>query len=200
MCGPPAIQPLAPLVLASASPRRRALLEALGLVFEVHPCPLREPAAPPPGVAAGAWAESLAYFKALAVARAFPRELVLGADTLVVCAGETLGKPRDLPDARRMLAAQAGRPSLVITGVALVLASRGARRLGRAVTRVWMRDAPAEREEYLRSGDWVGKAGAYGVQDVGDRLVERIEGDFDNVVGLPGALVAQLLRVARNWA
>jgi septum formation protein len=183
------------LILASASPRRRELLAGLGLPCEQIPCPLPEPATRPPAVAARPWAEAVAYFKARVVAERYPAALVLGADTIVVCAGQLLGKPRDRADAERMLRLQAGVASEVITGVALVrLAAPSVRLLDSAVTRVWMRDDPAERQRYLDSGEWTGKAGAYGIQDVGDRLIERIEGSFSNVVGLPVELLGDCLR------
>jgi septum formation protein len=185
------------LVLASASPRRRKLLAELGLRFDVCPCSLPEPERKPGGIAPGAWAEALAYFKASAVAEQHRARWVLGADTIVVCAGELLGKPVDVRDARRMLELQAGRATEVITGVCLVRRAEHVRRIiGHAVTLVWMRDAAAERGAYLASGDWRGKAGAYGIQNVGDRLVERLEGSHSNVVGLPLSLVERMLHVA----
>lgn len=190
------------LILASSSARRRELLEQAGVPCEVIPCPLREPVSRPAAVGPAAWAEALAHFKARAVADAFPGRRVLGADTLVHC-GEVLGKPADAADARRMLELQAGRATDVITGLCLAQSRppRAARRvIAHAVTRVWMRDDPREREAYLRSGDWAGKAGAYGIQDVGDRLVERIEGSFSNVVGLPVELLQRMLaRVKGIW-
>lgn len=187
-----------PLILASSSPRRRELLEAAGIACQVCPPSLDEPQDCPPSLSSPAWAESLAYLKARSVAERFPARLVLGADTIVVCADRILGKPRDLADARAMLELQAGRESQVITGIALVRADFAPlRRLAHAVTRVWMRDCPAEREDYLAGGDWRGKAGAYGIQNVGDRLVERIEGSFSNVVGLPVELVRALLAAIR---
>ncbi len=141
------------------------------------------------------WVQALAHFKARSVAESHPNRWVLGADTLVVCGGQWLGKPRDLDDARRMLVWQARQVSEVLTGVCLVRRGVDRRRLVRSdVTRVWMRDNQGVREAYLRSGDWQGKAGAYGIQNVGDRLVERIDGSFSNVVGLPDRLVAAVLR------
>jgi septum formation protein len=163
----------------------------------VRSSPLPEPAGAPPGVSPTAWAEALAYFKARSVADGAPGRRVLGADTLVTCDGRLLGKPRDAADARRMLRYQAGRAADVITGVALVRVDPAMSncRLGHAVTRVWMRDDPAFIEAYVRSGQWKGKAGAYGIQDTGDALIERIEGSFDNVVGLPIELVQRLLGI-----
>ncbi len=177
------------LILASASPRRAELLRRLVSEFEVYPSQVAEPSCRPAGVEPRAWAESLAYFKALSVAGRRPGRWVLGADTLVACGGSLLGKPRDLDDARRMLLLQAGRSTDVITGVCLhCRARRGVVRS--AVTRVWMRDDRTEIERYLGSGDWHGKAGAYGIQDVGDRLIERTDGSFSNVVGLPLEVLA----------
>ncbi|MBN2448692.1 MAG: Maf family protein, partial [Phycisphaerae bacterium] len=122
----------------------------------------------------------------------------LGADTIVACEGELLGKPADEDDARRMLHLQAGRRADVITGVALVGQGEYPERIIRhASTAVWMRYDLREIDDYIAGGDWRGKAGAYGIQNIGDRLVERIEGSFTNVVGLPLELVAQLLRAVR---
>jgi septum formation protein len=184
------------LILASASPRRRELLAELGVRFTVAPAELSEPRTPPAGLGARAWTEALAYFKARCVAERRAGHWVLGADTIVVCAGRLLGKPLDEREAREMLELQAREPADVITGVALVRAGEEGveRRLASAVTRVWMRDDPVEREKYLAGGDWAGKAGAYGLQDAGGRLVERIEGSFSNVVGLPLELLAGLLK------
>jgi septum formation protein len=186
-----------PLILASSSPRRRELLAAAGVRFEVIPSPLEEPRHRPAVILPREWAESLAYFKARAVAELHPDRWVLAADTIVACDGELLGKPAEANDARRMLERQAGRASDVITGVCIArIAGDVHRILAAAVTRVWMRDDRREREAYLISGEWAGKAGAYGIQDVGDRLVERIEGDFDNVVGLPVELARRMLALA----
>ncbi len=186
------------IVLASASPRRAALLEERVARVEIVPSPLPEPARKPRAVSAAAWAEALAYFKARSVAEVRRDAWVLGADTVVECGGVLLGKAADAGEARRMLLAQAGRASRVVTGVALVrMGSAGRLRwMAHDATWVWMRDDPAAVDAYVASGDWVGKAGAYGIQDAGDRLVERIEGSFSNVVGLPIELVARMLDVA----
>lgn len=193
------------LILASGSPRRRELLAGLGCVFQVIPAQLAEPAPDASRSSPRAWCMALAYYKAQAVAILHPGALVLGADTLVACGAEILGKPRDVDDARRMLELQAQTPSLVLTGVALVrvgapqqTAADGSlpapmRSVAAAATRVWMRDDRAEREAYLAGDDWRDKAGAYGIQTVGDRLVERVSGSFSNVMGLPLELVEQML-------
>jgi septum formation protein len=185
------------LILASASPRRQVLLKRLWEDFDVQPCPFDEPRLRSSRVSPRSWAEALAYYKARAIADRYPECWVLGADTIVVCGGSILGKPRDADDARRMLEAQAREPSDVITGVGLVrLGAESERTAASDVTRVWMRDDARVREEYLEGGDWAGKAGAYGIQNIGDRLVERWEGSFTNVVGLPVRVVTELLRKA----
>ena len=185
------------LILASASPRRHELLRTIVHNFEVHVCSLAEPIRRPSAVSPRVWAEALAYFKAREVSERHPDQWILGADTVVVCNERLLGKPRDQEDARRMLNLQAGRLSEVITGICLLRRSeRLYRFIQSEVTRVWMRADRIEIETYLQSGDWRGKAGAYGIQNVGDRLIERIDGSFSNVVGLPVERVAQMLQYA----
>lgn len=176
----------APLILASASPRRADLLARLHVAFTVAPCDLPEPAEKPPATPPAHWALALAYFKARSVADRHPHAFILGADTIVTCANQLLGKPRDRADAHRMLTLQAGRRSDVITGVALLAPTGATRTLFADRTAVWMRRDDAALARYLDSGDWAGKAGAYGIQDTAtDPLIERIAGSFDNVVGLP---------------
>ena len=183
----------ASLILASQSPRRRELLRRIRREFAVEPCPIPEPQTPPAADRAAAWAESQAYFKAAAVAETHRGCWVLGADTIVTCDGSILGKPADIHDARRMLTLQAGRPSEVITGIALLrIADETTRVVDHEITRVWMRDDPAFILSYLQSERWRGKAGAYGIQDAGDALIDRIDGSFDNVVGLPTERLTRL--------
>ncbi len=147
-----------------------------------------------PGVPAAHRAEALSYFKARAVAGRLPSGVVLAADTVVSCDGEIHGKPMDAMDARRILRQLIGQRQEIITGVTLLEAATRDRLIAHDVTVVWMRDVPdATLEAYLDSGAWIGKAGAYGIQDRGDAFVERIEGSFTNVVGLPMELVAAML-------
>lgn len=185
------------LILASSSPQRRDLLAQLGVAFDVSPSPLPEPSRRPPAVGPRAWAAALAYFKARSVADAWPERWVLGADTIVWCAGELLGKPRDRADAQRMLELQASEPGDVVTGIALVRDGAAVERwISVETTRVWMHNSVERRAAYLDSGDWAGKAGAYGIQTVGDALVARIEGSFSNVVGLPLERLSRLMPAA----
>lgn len=182
------------LVLASASPRRRELLAQTGVPFEVVAPTLpelRELAELPPTQQA----EALAYFKARTVHDANPTRWVLGADTLVVLDRQVLGKPRDRDHAREILLALTGTRHQVITGVALLGPDR--RLIASDTTFVTMRKmSPQELNEYLDSNQWVGKAGAYGIQEVGDRFVTKIEGSFSNVMGLPTELVTRMLHQA----
>jgi septum formation protein len=180
------------LILASASPRRRAILRAAGVSFRVDPSDVDEnlPEKNPRRLVA-----KLARLKALSVAARHPGMLVLGADTLVVCAGEILGKPKDLKDAVRMITLQSGRSQRVLTGVALVKGRRVYAEV--AVTKVYARLLGAEQLRRL-AGKHMDKAGAYAVQDRKDPLVERIVGDRDNVVGLPMRSVRRLLARARR--
>jgi nucleoside triphosphate pyrophosphatase len=178
------IAPPPPIVLASTSPQRRAILAQLRIPFEaVDPAYEEEPGGDPLEHAAG---------KARSVAG--NGRPVLGVDTIVVCAGEVIGKPRDLADAGRMLEALAGRTHEVVSG--LCLRDEGWEELRAETTRVTFRSLTRrERDRYLESGEWQGRAGAYAIQGLGGSLAERIDGDYLNVVGLPAALLVALLAV-----
>lgn len=180
------------LVLASASPRRREIVAALGIPFQVHSVPVDETLRP--GEPAEAAARRLAEAKARAAAAQWPEEaVVIGADTVVVLDGRLLGKPESPAEAGSMLRGLRGREHRVVTGVAV---AAGGPRLaaGEAITRVRMR--PYRDEEigrYVSSGEPFDKAGAYAIQDPAFRPVERIEGCYLNVVGLPLCLLLYLL-------
>jgi septum formation protein len=184
-----------PLILASASPRRRELLALLGLPFEVQPSSFEEPS-PETHPNPAAFAISLALGKAEEVAARNPGRLVIGADTLVVLGTQLLAKPSDPEDAARMIRALSGHTHQVITGVALV--RRGDAEVERsfhAATDVTFRRLE-EREirTYVATGEPMDKAGAYGIQGHGALLIEGIGGDYPNVVGLPVAPLALALR------
>jgi len=190
------------LVLASASPRRRDLLTQLGVEFSVRAAAVDE--TPPPGATADAAAREIARRKALAVLAAVPGAAVLAADTIVVAAdGEFLGKPGDAADARRMLGKLSGTTHRVVTGVCLVGA--GDAQTEADSTSVTMRPlTAAEVDAYVASGECFDKAGAYAIQESGDRFVTRVDGSWTNVVGLPMETVVRMLRAAgigtRAWA
>jgi septum formation protein len=168
------------LVLASRSPQRRAILESLGVPFEVRPAAVVEEHAGAPV----AVASENALRKAVA-GKAGPDEVVLGVDTLVAIGLEIWGKPADEAAARETLRTLAGRTHEVVSGVALVDES-GEVRAATATTRVTFRpmDEPTL-DWYLASGEWEERAGGYAIQGRGGALVERIVGDYLNVVGLP---------------
>ncbi len=177
------------LVLASASPRRRQLLEMLGIQVEVRPSAV--PEVHRPGEAARDYALRLAHDKA----RAVPGHLVLAADTTVVLDGELLEKPVDEEDAVRMLLRLQGRTHDVVTAVAL----RAGDTVFEAVDVTAVTFRPAREgmlRAYVRTGEPMDKAGSYGIQGYGAALVERIEGDFFGVMGLPIRLVLDLLAEA----
>jgi septum formation protein len=177
------------LVLASSSPRRRQLLEMLGLTVEVRPphiVEVRRADESPRD-----YVERVAREKAAAV----PGNLVLAADTTVVVDSEVLEKPADEADALRMLERLAGRTHEVITAIAL--RTDGGTRQATDVTRVTFRAADqALLRDYIATGEPMDKAGAYGIQGYGAALVEGIEGDFFGVMGLPLRLVLDLLAQA----
>jgi septum formation protein len=170
------------IVLASTSPQRRLILEQLRIPFEVvAPAYEEEPGGDPIEHAAG---------KARSVDGG--DRPVLGVDTIVACNGEVLGKPRDATDAERMLELLSGRTHEVVSGVCL--RTPAWEELHRATTRVTFRRlTPRDLAHYLASGEWQGRAGAYAIQGLGAGLIDGIEGDYLNVVGLPGALLVRLL-------
>lgn len=187
------VLPVPALILASASPRRRELLHDAGYSFEVAPSDVDEDQETPTAGPAEL-AERLSALKASAVARGLARGIVLGADTVVSAAGVLYAKARDADDARRILGVLTHTPHEVITGVTLVDAATHRRETAHAVTRVHMTPmTPTQLEAYIASGLWEGKAGAYGIQDHDDAFVQRLEGSFTNVVGLPMELVTRML-------
>lgn len=180
--------PEARLTLASSSPQRRAILEQLRIPFEVVVPSYVEDDAP------GVDPTELVRAHAEGKARSVHTEgrVTLGVDTSVVLDGRIYGKPADRDDAARMLHELSGRTHTVVSGICLL----GARQdvIGHEITDVTFRllshDVVAG---YLESGEWEGRAGAYAIQGLGGRLVERIDGDYLNVVGLPGSVLVEVL-------
>lgn len=180
------------LVLASGSPRRRELLEGLGLRFAIRATDVDE--TPRPGEAPDAYVLRLAREKAQAAGRA--DELVLAADTTVVVDGEILGKPRDDADAKRMLHRLAGHEHEVLTGVAVLDVTEPSRgRIATGFERSVVRMAPLTTKEvawYAATGEPRDKSGAYAIQGLGSLFVEAIFGNYTNIVGLPIPTVYRL--------
>jgi len=185
------------LILASASPRREALLAQVGLPFRVQPSGVSEQGAVDAEDPA-AFVEQAARAKADEVAARLGDGLVLGADTVVVVGSQVLGKPDSAAQARDMLRCLSGVTHRVYTGLALVQVEGGRvtrRRTAHEVTGVTMRRLDErEIEGYVATGEPLDKAGAYGIQGRGAVLVERIEGCYFNVVGLPLARLAAMLQ------
>jgi len=181
------------IILASASPRRAELLRAAGIEFDILPADVDETAHP--GERPEGYVRRLAEEKARIVAARARNYPVLAADTTVVVDGEMLAKPADDDDARRMLRALSGRAHEVITGVALL--HRGRLETGVESTRVeFAAMKQAEIDWYVATGEPRDKAGAYAIQGYASRFITRIDGSYSNVVGLPIALVYQLLTAA----
>jgi MAF protein len=172
------------LILASGSPRRKELLRLLGVPFQVMVPDIGEDAWPDGD--AGAQARALAEGKALAIARQSPVDVVIAADTLVVLEDQAMGKPPDTESAVAMLRALCGREHSVVSGLAVVGPRSAVPEVQAVETRVWMRDyADEEMRDYVARGEPFDKAGAYAIQDYRFHPVERIEGCYANVMGLP---------------
>jgi septum formation protein len=171
------------LLLASTSPQRRAILEQLRIPFDVVAPDYEEAGDDPVEHAVG---------KARSAAGEAGGRPVLGVDTTVVCEGRVYGKPADAGEAARMLRALAGRTHEVVSGLCLL--TDVWEQAEREVTRVTFRElTERELEAYVEAGEWAGRAGGYAIQGLGASLVEAIEGDYLNVVGLPAALLVRLL-------
>ena len=203
---------MAVLTLASASPRRKELLERMGLQLRVLPAPIDEE--PLPGETAVAYVKRLGRDKATATVRRIaaalgndpravvdnPPRWILGADTVVTIDDLLLGKPHDLAEARKMLERLQGREHTVVTGFAILDLERDKEGIQAVSTRV--RFKPMSRSEidaYLASGESLDKAGGYAIQGIGGYMVQEIAGSYTNVVGLPVAQVALMLEEMGAW-
>ncbi|HAF17931.1 MAG: septum formation inhibitor Maf [Syntrophomonadaceae bacterium] len=181
------------IILASASPRRAFLLKQIGLDFQVIPSSVEEIA--DSHLEPQEMVLKLAKRKAQAVSREYPQAIVLGADTVVCCEGRILGKPRDREEAAEMLYFLSGRVHEVVSGVVLQRLIPESVRGEAVTTRVKFRDLTDEEiTGYIATGEPLDKAGAYGIQGLGALLVEKIEGCYFNVVGLPLSRLPDLFR------
>jgi septum formation protein len=182
--------PSPPLLLASTSPQRSAILEQLGIPFDVVAPTYVE--SDEPGTNAVELVRRHAQGKARSVAGLAGERPVLGVDTAVVLSGRVYGKPADAAEAEAMLEALSGRTHVVVSGLCLV--TLGWEEVAHDSTRVTFRAlTPRDLAQYVALREWDGRAGAYAIQGVGASLVRRIEGDYLNVVGLPAALLVRLL-------
>jgi septum formation protein len=182
--------PAPPLLLASTSPQRRAILEQLGLPFDVVPPRYEEN--DPPGLGPLELVRAHAEGKARSLAEEAGERPVLGVDTTVVLDGRVFGKPGSAEEAAEMLEALGSETHEVVSGLCLL--TPGWAVVEHDVTRVSFRPLRArDLAGYVASGEWEGRAGGYAIQGLGAGLVERVEGDYLNVVGLPAALLVRLL-------
>jgi len=182
-----------PIILASASPRRKQLLEQIGLSFEVIPSAYEE--GQPQGHPETFVLRTAEKKAEDVMAQVHPeKELIIAADTVVVCDGHILGKPNSQEDAKRMLGLLSDREHRVLTGVVVINSETNQAEKWVEQTRVFMRPIhQGELEDYLLSNDWQGKAGAYGIQGLAAAFVYRIEGCYFNVVGLPLAHLMEII-------
>jgi septum formation protein len=184
------VPPAPPLLLASTSPQRRAILEQLRIPFDVVAPRYEEH--DPPDADAEELVREHAHGKARSVADEANGRPVLGVDTTVVLGGRIYAKPVDAGDAERMLEELSGKTHAVVSGLCLI--TPGWEVVETATTRVTFRSlTPRDLAWYVASGEWEGRAGGYAIQHRGAVLVEQIEGDYLNVVGLPAALLVRLL-------
>ena len=181
------------IVLASGSPRRREILSDLGIKFRVEISGADESI--PEGTSPDLAVRRLSLLKAADVAKNQPENaLVIGADTVVVSDGEILGKPTDEEDAVKMLKSLSGREHSVLTGISALRRSDGKGVSVFEETKVRFRKLSEEEIlKYVKTGEPMDKAGAYGIQGLGSLLIEKIDGDYFNVVGLPACRLARLL-------
>jgi septum formation protein len=181
------------IILASASPRRKELLEKIGLKFEIEPADYEEVA--DVGLEAHELVQKLSREKAEAVARKHRNTVVIAADTVVLLGDKILGKPHSQTEAGKMLRSLSGKAHVVITAFTII-DTDNEKMLSKSVeTKVYIRKLnPKEIDAYVKSGEPLDKAGAYAIQGLGSVIVERIEGDYFNVVGLPLSLLAESLK------
>ena len=179
------------VILASGSPRRRELLSQAGIEYTVEPADIEETTTEtlPAKVV-----EDLSRQKALAVSKNHPGQVVLAADTVVAFDDKILGKPVDEDDAFEMLTELSGRTHQVYTGVTIVYTDGSVKTFSECTEVTMYPNSPEAIRSYIASGEPMDKAGAYGIQGLGAVLVERINGDYNNVVGLPLARVYRELK------
>lgn len=184
------------IILASESPRRKELLTLMGLDFCVITSHVVEQ--PPRDAAPGDYVEALALQKAQAVSMLHPHDCVIGADTIVYLDGDILGKPHTPENAKRYLGRMQGRTHTVYTGVAVL--TSGASDVRHCCTAVTFAPMTArEIDWYVSTGEPLDKAGAYGVQGPGGIFVERIDGNYFNVIGMPLPMLYRMLHDAGVW-
>ncbi len=183
------------MVLASASPRRKDMLIAAGYEFRVQSADIDESGFDTLDVSAEEFTKRLALAKAMTVARKYPDDLVLGADTVAECDGEIIGKAASAAEAEEITRKLFFNIHRVVTGVALVKLREGIIRVESDTTTIYPKELTEEQiQAHIKGESWVDKAGAYAIQENGDEFVERVDGSITNVMGLPMELLEQMLR------
>jgi septum formation protein len=187
------------IILASGSPRRKKLLADAGYDFSVVVPDVDESAFTSQGISARDYARRLALAKARNVSKSYPSYLVIAADTVVDCNGKIIGKPDSRDAAADILETLFAGPHRVITAFALIWQSRGIEIIDRDSTTIYPRPISHQKLiEYLDSGHWKGKAGAYGINPAGDENIEKIEGSLTNVMGLPMELLEKHISAIKS--
>jgi septum formation protein len=181
------------IILASASPRRKELLEKIGLKFEVEPSNYAEGVIS--GLSPDELARAISLGKARAVATRHRNTIVIAADTFIVFRGKIMGKPGTEAEARKMLMRLSGKPHLVITGFTVLDVDSNKVLTTSVESVVYIKNLTQEEiDAYVKSKEPLDKAGAYAIQGLGSVIVERIEGDYFNVMGLPLSALAEALK------
>lgn len=181
------------IILASGSPRRKELLEKAGLKFIVDPSSYEEKL--DSNLEPSELVKQLSLEKAQDVAKKYKNAFVIGADTIIVFEGKILGKPKDENDAKETLSRLSGKAHSVITGFTLIDTATGKTISEFVETKVYFKELTSQEiDDYVKSGEPLDKAGSYATQGLGAKLIDRIEGDFDNVVGLPTSEVLKKLK------
>ncbi len=181
------------IILASASPRRKELLEKIGLKFEVEAADIKEDLNS--GLPPNELVKELSLQKAKAVAKKHPDAIIIGADTIGVLEGEIIGKPHTPAEAKKMLRLLNGKSHFVITGFTIIDTKTGKTVSKSVETKVYFRKlTEAEIDAYVKTGEPLDKAGGYAIQGLGALVVEKIEGDYYNVIGLPLSLLMESLK------
>ena len=182
------------IILASASPRRRELLEKAGYHFIIEKSDIDESQFSTDKIEPAAYAEQLALAKAENIAPRYPDKTVIGADTIVDYEGAIIGKPADEKEAQEIVEKLFSRPHKVITGLAIIRINDNIKIVTHDTTIVYPKKmSPEQIKKHLSTETWKDKAGAYAIQENGDEFVERIEGSLTNVMGFPMELLEKLL-------
>jgi septum formation protein len=186
-------------ILASASQQRQILLAQAGYKFKVYPSSVDESLYLTDGIDSAEFTRVLALAKARDVSAKFPGEFVVGADTIVDFDGQIIGKPETAEHARQITELLFSARHKVITGVAIVKKSAGIELVDSDITDVFPKQLTKEQiDEHIAGGSWQGRAGAYGIAESGDEFVERIEGSFSNVCGMPMELFEKMFKEVTN--